>query len=315
MIRSKLSLRRPLAVIGAAVLGLGAATLVVSPASAHHPEISGTFCRIQTSNDYKFSWTVGNSERNYEATIIEVAPGPAGDIKVGGTLPKKGQGVLSGTETRTAAAQRDLNKNLMVKAQWVKPDRTVTESRTVSAQGTGKCKDVPPPTTPPATPTPTPEATPTPTATPEPQPTTPAPTTPVPTPSATLPPVEPVLTVEETCDELIFTFENPQGGEAFEVTLTPNKGEAQTITVESGETETVKFPAEEGLSVVLSDDEEESDPITWTKPEECDSDGGGGGLPVTGAAAGGIAAGALLLLGAGAALFIVARRRRVTFTA
>ena len=55
MIRSKLSLRRPLAVLGAAALGLGAATMVASPASAHHPTIYGTYCKIQNTNKYKFS--------------------------------------------------------------------------------------------------------------------------------------------------------------------------------------------------------------------------------------------------------------------
>lgn len=314
MIRSKLSLRRPLAVIGAALLGLGAATLVASPASAHHPEISGSFCRVEATNDYRFSWTVGNSETAWEAKITKVQPGPAGDIKVDAILPKKGQGFLTGSEVRTARSPQTLVKTLKVEAVWDKGRSKVTESRTVQAVSAGKCVTPPTPTPPPTTPAPEP-TTPAPT-TPAPEPTTPAPTTPVPTPSPTLPPVEPVVTTEETCDELSITVENPKDALPLTFTATPNQGEPQTVTVNAGESKTVTFPAKEGLEVVLSNEElGESEPITWTQPDECAPGGGGGDLPLTGAAAGGIAAGAVLLLGAGVALFVVARRRRVTFTA
>src|SRR5690606_18566322 len=162
---------------------------------------------------------------------------------------------------------------LTVTARWNKPNKTVTNWLTVKAKGVGKCTDTPPATTPPATPpvttppatppaTPTPE--PTPPATPTPAPTTPAPTTPVPTPPVTLPPAEPTGTVEVTCDELIFTVENPQGGKEITVTLTPNKGEPKTLTVAPGETGSVSFPAEEGLTVTPSGEGlEDAEPIAW----------------------------------------------------
>ncbi|MFC6017452.1 cell wall anchor protein [Plantactinospora solaniradicis] len=314
MIRPKLSLRRSAAIIGAAFLGLGAAVAVAAPASAHHPEIFGTYCKVQGSNNYEFKWTVGNSE-NIKAEVIQVRPGAVGDIKVGAELNPKGGAPLTGTEIRTANSAQQLNKSLTVKAKWIRPNQIVTEDRTVDAVGTGKCKT--PPTTPPTTPTPTPPATPTPEptppTTPTPEPTPPTTPTPEPTPSVTPEPVEPVGTYESTCDELILTLENPTD-ESITIVFTPNEGDAKTLTVAPGETGSVKFPAKAGLTVTPSGEGIEGDPIKYEEPQDCGG-GGGGELPLTGAAAGGIAGGALLLLGAGVVLYIVARRRRVTFTA
>ncbi|MEU3455025.1 cell wall anchor protein [Micromonospora sp. NPDC006766] len=127
-------------------------------------------------------------------------------------------------------------------------------------------------------------------------------------------PGEPQAGYESTCDKLVFGFANPEDGKAFEVTLTPNKGEAQTRTVEPGQTVFVEFEAFEGLTVTPSAEGlDDTSPIAWEKPADCD--GQGGGLPVTGAAIGGIVGGAAVLLGAGAVLFVMARRRRVRFTA
>ncbi|MFE9653494.1 cell wall anchor protein [Micromonospora sp. NPDC006431] len=134
-------------------------------------------------------------------------------------------------------------------------------------------------------------------------------------------PGEPSGSYLSTCDELIFQIENPKDGEIVEVTLTPNKGEAQTLVVQPGETKTAKFKAVAGLTVTpKADGLDDSTPIAWEKPADCAPGGGGGGedgptLPVTGAAAGAMAAGAVALLAVGAVLFVVARRRRVRFTA
>lgn len=134
-------------------------------------------------------------------------------------------------------------------------------------------------------------------------------------------PGEPQAGYESTCDKLIFGFANPENGKAFDVTLTPNKGEAQTRTVKPGETVIVEFKAFEGLVVTPSAEGlDDTSPIAWKKPANC-SPGTGGGeddgptLPLTGAAIGGIVAGAIALLAAGAVLFVVARRRKVRFTA
>ncbi|MEU7917160.1 cell wall anchor protein [Micromonospora zamorensis] len=133
-------------------------------------------------------------------------------------------------------------------------------------------------------------------------------------------PGEPQAGYESTCDKLVFGFANPKDGKAFEVTLTPNKGEAQKRTVEPGQTVFVEFEAFEGLTVTpAAEGLDDTAPIAWEKPAECNPGQGGGkdepALPLTGAATGGIIAGAVVLLAAGAGLFVMARRRRVRFTA
>jgi len=359
--RPKLSIRRSVALAATgAVIGMAGVALTAAPAAAHHPEISGTYCKTKIGEDrkgnptyaYEYTWTVGNSER-VAATVTRVQPNGVGQIVVGATLPARGEGYLGGTETRSSASG-----SLTVEAQWKYDKKTYKEARTVKAKSAGTCAPKPTPTpTPTSTPTPEPttEPTPEPTTepTPEPTPTETEPTTeptPEPTPTETepttdptpsepaptvpptdpLPPAEPVFTLEHTCDEMIFGIDNPEGSEygTLSFVLTPNVGEAQTLTVAPGESKTVSFPASEGLVVTPSfsdpahaasiaaapSESENLDGIAWEQPEDCDA-GSGGGLPVTGAAAGGIAAGAAVLLAAGAALFITARRRRVRFTA
>jgi len=166
-------------------------------------------------------------------------------------------------------------------------------------------------------PTPSPTASTTPDPTPTPEPTaTPEPTgTPGPDPTGTPAPGEPIDTLIHTCDEMVFQLEIPADGAAMTVVLTPNRGEAKTLSVKPGEVDHVSFATFDGLVVTPSlADGTEGDPIAWERPAECDG-GTGGGLPVTGAAAGGLAAAAALLLAAGGALFLMARRRRISFTA
>ncbi|WP_030487451.1 hypothetical protein [Micromonospora chokoriensis] len=140
------------------------------------------------------------------------------------------------------------------------------------------------------------------------------------TPKDCVKPGEPQAGVESTCDKLIFGFANPKDGKAFEVTLTPNKGDVQKRTIEPGKTIFVEFEAFEGLTVTpAAEGLDDTTPVAWEKPAECTPGQGGGkdepALPLTGAATGGIIAGAVALLAAGAVLFVMARRRRVRFTA
>lgn len=140
-------------------------------------------------------------------------------------------------------------------------------------------------------------------------------------------PPEPKGSVVSDCKELIFTLQVPEGGETITITLTPNKGAAQTIVAEPGAAQpsVVRFKGFEGLVVTPSAEGVDLEPVAWEPPADCDKDNGSGGgepddedeptLPVTGAAAGGIAAGALALLAIGAICYFVARRRRVTFIA
>ncbi|WP_127497344.1 cell wall anchor protein [Actinoplanes solisilvae] len=146
--------------------------------------------------------------------------------------------------------------------------------------------------------------------------------------------VEPDAYFAATCEDLSFTIDNTKGTKTVEAKFTPNKGEAQSLTVKPGEKATATFKGEKGLEVTATGGDE---PITvkWDeeKPEDCDgtaspspsataspteaapAPGEGGGLPVTGPVAGSIAGGAALLLIAGGVLFFMARRRKVKFTA
>ncbi|HEY0700492.1 MAG TPA: cell wall anchor protein, partial [Micromonospora sp.] len=132
-------------------------------------------------------------------------------------------------------------------------------------------------------------------------------------------PGEPAGSYRSTCDELVFEVANPEDGRTVEVTFTPNKGEAKKLTVAPGETKSVSFKAFAGLTVTPSaEGMDETGPIAWEKPADCQAGGGGGGepgLPVTGTAAASIAVGAVVLLAVGVTLFLVARRRRVNFIA
>ncbi|HEX8630862.1 MAG TPA: LPXTG cell wall anchor domain-containing protein [Catenuloplanes sp.] len=142
-------------------------------------------------------------------------------------------------------------------------------------------------------------------------------------------PGQPQGFLESTCDALIIGLKNPAGGKTITLTLTPNKGAAQTLVIKGGEEKSAKFTGVKGLTVTPSiEGVGASEPIAWAPPKDCvkptptptpSSNGNGGGdggtLPVTGTAAGGIAGGAAGLLAIGAVLFMLARRRRVRFTA
>lgn len=376
MIRPKLSLRRPLAVLGAVFLGLTAAVAVATPASAHHSEIRGNFNCDRATGEYVGSWKVkgvapapkyrftnvrskrhvGNTATDVPLSIIKVTNGKDFPFTSNKRVEEKLR--VPGDTTKLS---------LKVKAEWdngYKEDRP--RQKSIELSGNCEQKETPPPAT--AKPTASVEAdcdgnvivklensT---EATAEARFTVtgedgfkkrikvkPGKTDEVSVPAKNAgkitvtekgeeeplfdgTPDAPENCVEpgdwtgsylSTCDELIFEIVNPEDGETVTVTFTPNKGEAQTLTVEPGKTETVKFPAEEGLTVTPSaEGRDETEPIAWEKPEECDQGGGGGGgddLPVTGAAAGAIAAGAGVLLAVGGVLFFLARRRRVTFTA
>jgi len=162
---------------------------------------------------------------------------------------------------------------------------------------------------------------------------------------------KPEAALVSTCDGLVFTLKNPANGVDVTVTLTPNKGEAKTVTVKPGESAgPITFPGEEGLAVTVSGDLDVANGVvTWTKPEDCASPSASTStsasaspspststsasasatpsatvsttpvssnenLPKTGSAVSTWAAGAGLLLIIGGVLFFLARRRRVDFT-
>src|ERR1700754_4099584 len=128
VIRSKLSLRRPLAVAGAGLIGLVATLAVATPAlaakSEPHPIITGTAC-VQKNGKLRIDWTVANSEKKWEATVREVyshARGKITNIVPGATLPGNAEGVLTGRQIAPASDE----PTLTVRARWTKPKRKVT---------------------------------------------------------------------------------------------------------------------------------------------------------------------------------------------
>lgn len=345
---NRTKLRRSIAVVGAAVLGLAAAVALSSPASAHHPIVSGKGgCVID--GKWEATWTVINSEKDLEGKIVAVDPAPVEGIAVDATLPKAGDGPLTGKQIVTGADRVVLK----VTVRWVRDGQIIEATKKGYAKPSSKCaaagfepecdgsvvvtldntkgskptkltvtaKDFEETHEVPAGETKTGIV--------------------VPAGAGEITVTqgrkvvttytwenpgdcgEPAGEVASTCDELIFTLENPKDGKELTLTFTPSVGEAQTRTVAPGETmEPVKFPASEGLKVVVSSEDTEDATFEWEKPEDCATpppapgEGGGGPeLPVTGVAAGGIAGGALVMLAIGAVLFLVARRRRTTFTA
>jgi LPXTG-motif cell wall-anchored protein len=296
--RMKPTARRPLAILGGTFLGLAAAVAIAAPASAHHPEIAGTGCKLEDGS-VKVTWTVSNSETEWTAEIKEISSpsaAPVTGFAVGSIIPKKGEGSLTGEQTVPAGAEAKLT----IKAFWDKEQADVTAEREGVATITGNCEE--------SEPSPSPSVTPS--ASPSPSPSESESPSPSPTPSA---PGAPTFELQETCEKLIFIIHNPADGIDFTVTLTSEKGEVKELRAIPGETTSVSFDAYEGLEVTPSIGDVEDEPVPWTEPADCADEGGG--LPVTGAAAGGMAAGAGVLLAVGAGLLLVARRRRVRFTA
>ena len=169
MIRPKLSLRRPLAILGAAFLGLGAAVAVAAPASAHHPEIEGTVVCEPASGEKVITWTVSHSERDKDATILGVTGTPDTPLttdedkvlaKVAGdSAPDAVQPVLtpkdtdgdSVTLTQKVPGGTTGVAKLRVSMKWTKDGQTVLEKVTNDQEdgkvdlGTASCAEQEPP--------------------------------------------------------------------------------------------------------------------------------------------------------------------------
>jgi hypothetical protein len=270
-------LHRFLALAAVTVVASASALAVASPASAHASKVKGSYDCDEATGNWVVTWTVGHTEEDIPATLIEVVLEPEGstvtNIEEGATLEPGG--VLTGVQVLPPEAT---GASLAVRAKWIRDGKEITDRNPGRDHVTFKdtCEKPTPPS-------------------PEPEPE----------------PAKPSLGVEATCDKFTLTFANPEDGEDFDVTLTPSTGEAVTLEVAAGESETADFPASEDLTVEISAGGETAT-VAYEKPDNCD--GGGGGLPVTGPAIGGIIGAAALLLAAGAALFLAARRRRVRFT-
>ncbi|SCE65515.1 LPXTG cell wall anchor domain-containing protein [Micromonospora mirobrigensis] len=314
MIRPKLSPRRPLALIGATLVGLAAATAVAAPASAHHSIVSGTGCKLE-SGDYEVQWTVQNSERDIAGKITEVWTPSATEIvgiAVGTDLPKAPDGELKGQQVVKAGEKAELK----ISAEWWRGDRRITNTVTQTAVLSGDCAPTSTPTPEPSSPEPTqspepsqsPEVTPSPstpeeTTSPEPStspseepsspapsspaPTTPAPTSPAPTPQPSEPtgplvpeePNAPVFEIIFACDALAVTADNPADGVTATIVFTTDKGTTKELKLVPGKKTEVVFEAYEGLTVTPSFPGEKPNPadaVAWEKPADCAPGAGGG---------------------------------------
>jgi hypothetical protein len=107
VIRPKLSLRRSLAVLGAAFIGLTGAVAVAGPASAHYPLVKGSVV-CAPSGEKVITWVVTHSETNRDATITKIEAKPDAPVLgkdnksiVGTVLSPKGKAgdTFTGTET------------------------------------------------------------------------------------------------------------------------------------------------------------------------------------------------------------------------
>ncbi len=336
MILRKSPLKRTSAVFAGALLGLTGVAVLATPASAHHTTITpGSPCVLEDES-WQVTWTVQNSEiRAAKVTGVTFDEGSKLTGIDGAELPEN-KGSIEGIQVLPKDAA---TAKLTVTAFWDYPEGSVDVTRTNVGEAVKPTKLCAPAKPPVDEETPGDEETPTdeestpvdnPSA-PVDEPSSPAeePSTPAEEPSAPTAPVtpepaeEPEFVYEADCDTVVVGVTVPSDwDEDIEVTFTTNKGGKETVTGVKGETTTVEFPAEEGLTVTATPKgyEDEAATIEYEQPADCDTAGEGAGegdeeLPLTGAAAGGIATGAVVLLGAGIALFVVARRRKVKFTA
>ncbi|MEV4538340.1 LPXTG cell wall anchor domain-containing protein [Asanoa sp. NPDC049518] len=136
------TLRRPLAVAGAAVVGLAAAVVLgPAPASAHHPVVSGTATCVE--GKWQVDWEVANSEKDLAGDIVSATFDPAfqsDTVKAGAVLPAFA-GEASLLKTTQTLDVNVTKASLTVESHWLrgKKDISATRSATVNIPR-GGCK-------------------------------------------------------------------------------------------------------------------------------------------------------------------------------
>jgi hypothetical protein len=140
VIRPKLSLRRPLAVIGAAVVGLTAAVAVATPASAHHPVVTGSVVCEPATGDKVITWVVTHSQTDKPSIDT-----PVEGIK-GAVLAKLGEKGDSVTGTQRVPGTTTGEADLTVTATWERHEGAETRGAEPKVDlGNQPCSQAPPP--------------------------------------------------------------------------------------------------------------------------------------------------------------------------
>ncbi|MEU8170531.1 cell wall anchor protein, partial [Micromonospora sp. NPDC049004] len=149
MIRPKLSLRRPLAILGAAIVGLTGVVAVAAPASAHHTTISATVDCDRQSGERVITWKVENSERDKAVTLQRVTADPATPV----TVPVEGaeavplQGYVIKKGGFVQAVQRvpgnTASAKLVVFGKWKKNGKEATNDGSITIPADQSCAPAP----------------------------------------------------------------------------------------------------------------------------------------------------------------------------
>ncbi|MCG5450116.1 cell wall anchor protein [Micromonospora hortensis] len=149
MIRPKLSLRRPLAILGAALVGLTGAVAVAAPASAHHTTITATADCDRLSGERVITWKVENSERGKAVTLKKVTAEPSTEV----TVPVEGakavplQGYVIPKAGSITAVQRvpgdTANAKLTVFGKWKKNGQEATNDGSINLAADNSCAPTP----------------------------------------------------------------------------------------------------------------------------------------------------------------------------
>ncbi|MCM0677597.1 cell wall anchor protein [Micromonospora phytophila] len=149
MIRTKLSLRRPLAVLGAAFIGLTGAVAVAAPASAHHTTITATAACDQLSGERVITWKVENSEGDKAATLKTVTADPKTPVNVvtEGADSVALEGVVIPQSGSVEAVQRvpgdTATAKLTVYALWMKNGQDRTNEGSIDLSKDAPCSPAP----------------------------------------------------------------------------------------------------------------------------------------------------------------------------
>lgn len=230
--------RRGLAVIAGALLGLVGTLTVANPASAHHSTVSGTPVCDEETGEWVITWTVNSFApphvNRYRLVSVESTPSEH---------PVDGIAVTEGsyphrTSTPLVGEQRvpgtTLEATLKVKAEW--QNGFVERKPAVgSVEIQGFCERLGPP---PVEPEPSP----------------------------------PTVTAASTCDELIVVLDNPQDGQPVSLEVTTSAGDSETVQLDRGATETLTFPAADGLTYRVSLFGQTLAEGGWQNPGDCETE-------------------------------------------